>query len=280
MPKKFSLTLATAIKERWNVYHKMLRRCKKNFSEKNVHDFRVAIRRFIAALLIAESMKSIGAFSRIKKRLKNRISVFGELRDIQVVLNKIREVDSKSKYTFLMELKLNFESKEKELRKRLRVKISRWKDGEIKRLVKKANGELMNIRKPEFNSIEAMLLDSYKVLVNRIRAALNDDPYSIHRVRIALRKLRYKVEILKSILIRPTEKNIELMQLFQKKMGEIQDLTVMIDTIRREMEKRLAFDKNVYEYLIELRRKRIEVFMKELPLAKRFKPAIKMRRVR
>ncbi|HBW48091.1 TPA: hypothetical protein DEF17_09235 [bacterium] len=280
MPKKFSLTLATAIKERWSVYHKMLRRCKKNFSEKNVHDFRVAIRRFIAALLIAESMKSIGAFSRIKKRLKNRISVFGELRDIQVVLNKIREVDSKSKYTFLMELKLNFESKEKELRKRLRVKISRWKDGEIKRLVKKANGELMNIRKPEFNSIEAMLLDSYKVLVNRIRAALNDDPYSIHRVRIALRKLRYKVEILKSILIRPTEKNIELMQLFQKKMGEIQDLTVMIDTIRREMEKRLAFDKNVYEYLIELRRKRIEVFMKELPLAKRFKPAIKMRRER
>jgi len=258
----------------------MLRRCKKNFSEKNVHDFRVAIRRFIAALLIAESMKSIGAFSRIKKRLKNRISVFGELRDIQVVLNKIREVDSKSKYTFLMELKLNFESKEKELRKRLRVKISRWKDGEIKRLVKKANGELMNIRKPEFNSIKAMLLDSYKVLVNRIRAALNDDPYSIHRVRIALRKLRYKVEILKSILIRPTEKNIELMQLFQKKMGEIQDLTVMIDTIRREMEKRLAFDKNVYEYLIELRRKRIEVFMKELPLAKRFKPAIKMRRER
>lgn len=253
--------LKQAIKERWLDYHLKLKKCKKTFNETNVHQLRVATRRFIAAITTLSSMASAKPLSRIRKRLKKRLNQFGRLRDIHVMQEKIGEMGpSYGNYNIFME---TIRKEEALILKSLRKRVRNWRNERIRILVKKILASDTVYENCSF-SLQKTMTKYYNKILMRIKEAHSYSPHLIHRIRIALKKFRYKVEILHPFLKKPTEKDLAVMQSLQRIMGEIQDLTVLIDNLHLAKEPCTEIEKR--------RLLRIKEFKKKIGTIRRFKP--------
>jgi len=65
--------LSNALKTRWDDYKIKLRACRANFSEEAVHNFRVAVRRLLAALDLLHSLTQNIKIKKIRRALKDQL---------------------------------------------------------------------------------------------------------------------------------------------------------------------------------------------------------------
>src|SRR5678815_3883395 len=75
-----------SLQKQWKRYRKELKRCQKKFSEKAVHNSRVAARRLSATIGLLESFLPPAIVEKGSCLIKEHLDIFDELRDAQVQL--------------------------------------------------------------------------------------------------------------------------------------------------------------------------------------------------
>src|SRR6516164_2438695 len=85
--------LSGLLKSQCKQYRKQLRRCQKKFSEKAVHDSRVAARRLISVVELLAPFLPAARVKKIERLLKQHLDTFDELRDTQVQLATLRRLE-------------------------------------------------------------------------------------------------------------------------------------------------------------------------------------------
>src|SRR5689334_14979048 len=72
-------------------YRKNLKLCQDNFSRKTIHDLRTSIRRLLATLDVVRFVTSASRIEKLSDRLKEQLDDVSELRDIQVMLDRVSQ---------------------------------------------------------------------------------------------------------------------------------------------------------------------------------------------
>src|SRR5215216_6424220 len=83
--------LLDSLDERSAAYAKKVKRCSDDFSMDAVHDLRTSLRRLLAILDVVAFVTSASKIEKLSDRLKDQLDGFSNLRDIQVMLDKLSE---------------------------------------------------------------------------------------------------------------------------------------------------------------------------------------------
>lgn len=212
-------------------YKEQLTIVAQKFSEEAVHDFRVAIRRFLSVVYLIDLTYSQGYTRSLKKELKRQLDIFSKLRDIQVQILAVNSMffTHPSLYFFYKDMV----SKEKKLITATRKKVAELANVSmeadiffLKQFLKNSS-YCPHRNKEDFVNIGYM---AWQKVIELKKIATKDDLRSIHQVRLAVKKFRYTLEALNPI-IGVKKGLIKSMNTFQTRLGEIQDSVVLTDKL-------------------------------------------------
>lgn len=222
--------LLEALEKRWATCLAEFERCRTEFSNEAVHDLRVALRRLLSLVQLLNSVEPRPRLRKLNRALKNQLDEFDELRDTQVMLAEIAETIQKLPQ--LGDFRDHLAKIEARLLKKLRKKLGRLDLKKVTRRIRKTHDSLTAEEKvgaaaPILGSVD----DAFLVARQRLGRIDPSQPATIHRVRVAFKKLRYMIEIVHPLLDGFPEANLKRMNEYQTLMGEIQDAEVFQQTL-------------------------------------------------
>ncbi len=209
-------------------------RTAKSSHENDVHDLRVAIRRFTQALAAFDSYFPAKEAKKIRRRLKKIMGLAGDVRDRDIALGLL----SKSKVAPVALLS-SFRKQRKEAERDLTVALKAWLERHSYSAWRTAleNGVRGGAR---YDPIEVTATHSLQPMLReflsrgkqaiRPKAALE----KIHQFRIAAKRLRYTLELLGPIYGASLDGWIEQLKALQNVLGVISDCETVRAMIRRE----------------------------------------------
>jgi len=231
-------------------YRKALKRCRRQFSEKSVHALRVEIRRILSMLALIAAASRHDEIATLERELKDRLKSLSRLRDTQVQLDAVGKMlrDEPALERFHDWLRC----KERRSIKRLRGELAQVRAGKTGRRIEGLSGNLREFvgRGNEREDLEQRLVgataEAFEMVMARYGPTGPRDLATIHRVRLAFKKFRYMAEALARVvpgLI--TDRRLRAMRSYQKRVGEIQDVEVLLArfkkfTKKEESDKRLC----------------------------------------
>src|SRR5919108_6094547 len=136
----FQALILDSLHDRWRTFRSELKRCQKQYSEEAVHDLRVATRRLISTLDLADCIRPKTKLREARRALKKQLDTFGPLRDVQVQLLAIGKM--LPSFPELQEFYDSLMRRERKLVQRLSVDLKGIKTGKIKACVARATGQL------------------------------------------------------------------------------------------------------------------------------------------
>ncbi len=236
-PEHSHRLVLAALQTRWTVFVRQLSRCKprggkRRFSEPAVHDLRVATRRLIAAidllLIVSSSVEVAGTREQLKRLLKS----MGPLRDTQVQLLHLEKLVPE--FPMPEQFRTVLLLREQTTLKRIARRLGRLQIAALRREVAAGIRSLKVLaRTPQMKSavdlaLRGALASSFARVAGRRRRIDPARPATIHKMRVAFKKFRYMTEIL-----RPDaeEKLHKAMNAYQTRMGDINDMEVLISHI-------------------------------------------------
>ena len=235
-PAMILVNFQKTVVTRCRKYKKALKRCRESFSQESVHELRVETRRFLALIALLKPYLSVAAIARGEKRFRKIFKRLAVVRDVQVQLEHFRAQErAQPEMGHFCRV----------LVKRKRRTIARLRSGFSQARVRKVKRALRMLRreadlrlasaKPKLlarDSIHA--LDRAFAKVANLRARPDAlDVEIIHRTRVAFKKFRYALEILRPILTDIGQDQLRRLQFFQTLMGEIQDIEMFEKAITR-----------------------------------------------
>ncbi len=255
--------LISAVQKSFDIYSQNLELSKNAFSEKNIHDFRVCIRRFLAVNSLIFKLTNNKDCVELKLKLKYQLKLFNPLRDNQVQFLKTYELV----YNFPILYKyLHFLlDREETLILPLQEAIISFELNGIKELIRKIiastqeNRQSKNLGKEELINLANA---RFEKVINKHNLVNSNDLRTIHKVRLAYKKFRYTMEILREI-IGLTDEDLVLMKSLQTTMGNIQDNAVYFRNfsdfaISQNLEEKKA--EEVKNYILHIRKLLIEEY--------------------
>jgi len=233
--------LKASLDERWENYRTELKVCKGEFSEEAVHDLRVATRRLLAVLDIVRTLDPHPGIQKARRTLKDQLDALDELRDTQVMLVDVTE--SVADYPELKLFEDDLAAREKKLLRLARKEIRELRTPELKKRIGKIR--LALDENVQGRKLTARLLSAVDQAYARARQALSEieaeQSASIHRLRVAFKKFRYMVEIVNPVLKNYPEAHLQRMHEYQSKMGDVQDVEVLLSALREFTEQNETF---------------------------------------
>ena len=232
--------LRRSLKEQWRDYRSDYARCRKKFSERSVHQFRIESRRLLSTLSVLRAIIPRRHLSAAHRGLKKRLRVFARLRDTHVQLLAIEELARELPQ--LAPFRRHLAKREQRLTKRIARKLKRTGLRPVAKPFAAVGKELRSLcmdrdqEQKEHGLVMAALEASFESVAARFRAIDSSNPATIHRTRVAFKEFRYMAEALQPMLPGATDRVISRMRDYQARMGEIQDATVL----RASLEKYLA----------------------------------------
>ncbi len=225
-----------AVVVRCRAYKKAFKDCRKSFSERSVHQLRVETRRLLALIALLKLSVSDTSIGRPKKRLRKVFKHLAGLRDAQVQLEHFRaQQGTQPEMAHLCRVLVKHERRAvAELRVGVRQEQTRKIKRALRRLRRRANLGLRSVKPGSLarNSFRALDQAFAKVAMLRSRPdAL--DAETIHRTRVACKKLRYLAEILRPILTDTGQEPLQGLRSFQSLTGQIQDIEMFEKAIAR-----------------------------------------------
>lgn len=220
--------LDAATNERWRRYRECARACRRSCSERNVHDLRVATRRLLAVISVVEIALGVPRSRTLRNRLKKRLRAFGPLRDLQVQIlfcrrNRVRLAGVETLEKRLMR-KMQLQ------RASVRRRAARWKNRRLASDVARLRTVLLRRAGVGVSECLSAGLDAAFVKMDeRRRLAAGRDPSLVHAFRIALKKYRYVIECISTLLRSPAAGDLPFLQGVQQALGRVQDYRVLED---------------------------------------------------
>lgn len=218
------------LRSRTETFLTTLKLCYREPEEENVHDLRVAARRLRVTLELLGEIKDFENLKKVNRKIKRVLRIFAELRDIQV--QQLFLKDLINQFPELEHMILDLEKREEKESIHSIKEINRLDRKQVKedlaRLIKKVEG---NLKKKEVHrALEELIQRDYHRVMDSQAALTLEDVETFHRLRIDCKKFRYRMEIIEPLLV--TDTNLgESLRKIQDKLGEIQDLTVLLEEI-------------------------------------------------
>lgn len=217
--------LLEALESRWKTYLAELQRCRAEFSDEGVHDLRVALRRLLSLVQLLNSVEPRPRLKKLSRALKSQLDKFDKLRDTQVMLAEITETIHELPQ--LGDFQDHLAKVEARLLNKLRKKLASLDLEKVTRRVGRTRDSLTaeekaDVAAPILRSVD----EAFLVARQRLQRIDPSQPATIHRVRVAFKKLRYMIEIVHPLLEDFPQANLKRMNGYQTLMGEIQDAEV------------------------------------------------------
>jgi len=264
--------LAHSLDERCGRYIQVLRRIRKNPSEKLVHDLRVATRRLISTIDLISTVLSDSRLQAIRTELKNGLKGFNPLRDVQVQLLTVEQM--LPTYPMLEPFHTILLLRERRLVKEISKHIARVPAERMEKDVRAARKQLRSLfRAPAvhdvaFAAVVGAATIAFARAVERRSYIDAKKPEAIHRLRVAFKKVRYTLEALQPVFPGVTQQQLKKMNEYQQLMGDVQDLEVLRVSVNAYAVRRHKMrDVSLLAVHQELLRRRDECIRKFLPLA-------------
>jgi CHAD domain-containing protein len=225
-------------------YHSLVKKFKElegKSSPDEIHDKRVILRR-IFPILTAYGIKP----SKVKNGDK-AFKLFGKLRDIQVQIKKLNNVEPTpdlSEYLYFLT------NKEQKAQQKVQ-KFSNKKDIKFPQLDKTVQVDCSKIKKKTNQQLQK--------LVERVQMQDIYDAEEIHALRIEFKKFRYFVEVL-ALIENIDQTKIEKLKVYQDLLGEIHDCEVLIVGIKKFLRKRKPEEEIDVDWLEDLQNSLIGTF--------------------
>jgi len=225
--------LTASLKRQWKRYRKGLKRCQERFSEGAVHESRVETRRLLSLLELLRPFLRRGQINRTQTALKEHLDTFDDLRDTQVQLRMIRKM--RRLFPAAAPFYAYLTKRESRFRRETRSNINRIRTRRLVRYIASFREGMKRWSANTFaEDVNSMLLQSVRrafaeavELRKQIHAG---DTETIHRTRVAFKKLRYMIETVADYLPGIDEKLLVTMHRYQTMMGDIQDSEVVLRT--------------------------------------------------
>jgi CHAD domain-containing protein len=227
--------ILTSLDQRWEKYRKELSRCRRQCSERAVHDLRVAGRRLISVLEIIATCAGGRDVEDLRSRVRKRFKSMASVRDVQVQLLRAEGMrgafpDIEPFFTLLL-------LRERRLLKRIERQVLKERPADLATRVQTLRARVSaSLELPGMNNAAALAALGAIAGAFGNSAALLDqvdgnDVKSIHRFRVSFKKFRYRVEALLPLLPRARPELLKEMNAYQVRMGEIQDIGVFISAL-------------------------------------------------
>lgn len=212
--------LIEILEKRWKQCRAEQKRCREDFSEEYVHDLRVALRRLLAALDIAQTLAPQKRTQKLRRDLKNQIDEFDDLRDTQVLLSDVSEFIHE--IPALRVFKKTLQIDEKKQLRAARKYIKSLQMGGLSKRMKYIIAVLEELPQDDFVPRLFQTIDArYSTALEQYESLATA---SIHGLRLAFKKFRYALEIAHPLLNSFPMETLGVLHDYQAQMGEIQDM--------------------------------------------------------
>jgi CHAD domain-containing protein len=255
--------LSRALKKQWQRYRRDLDRCQKRFSEKSVHQLRVAARRLLSTVELLEPFLSRRHVARFSDCLKRHLDCFDDLRDTQVQLPIVKEL--RKDFSGADRLYDWLQKREARFAKQTRERVGLIKTKPLARLVadcrKEAEGRVSSDPGRLVLGAVGRAFGQAKALRARIDPG---NTHTIHRTRVVFKKFRYMVELLAERLLPVSKKRLTRMHGYQTLMGDIQDAEVLLLAFDKFMRKKKldpGFARRLRAELLRRRKELIRIYI-------------------
>src|ERR1041385_8119545 len=229
--------LASALRDRWRTYRKQLRHCQKDFSETSIHQLRVATRRLMTQCVLVSSTTTGGKAERARKKLKGRLNLLGELRDIQVQRMFLeKQLLRFPEIALIVNL---LRRRERVLAKAVTRKVGGARTKKLGKWISALCEEIASCpgNAAKHDLIQANVMSSLKSAFAEVcqrRKTINPgDSETIHRTRVAFKKLRYMTEALSPVFTGLGKGELRRFAHYQRRMGTLQDLEIVQSCVSR-----------------------------------------------
>ena len=236
-PPNLHAFLLRSLKDHWRDYRKDFARCRRRFSGKSVHRFRVESRRLLSTLSVMAAITPGKPLKAAIRGVKKRLRFFASLRDTHVQLLAVGDLERK--FPELEDFRRALAKREKRLTKRVAQKLKHTGLHGVAKPIKAVRRELRSLmrnRRRNENDMGAVadaLDETFNTVTKRLHAIDSTNPVTIHRTRIAFKKFRYMMEALQPVLPGVNDRLIRRMQEYQSRMGDIQDATVLRSNLEK-----------------------------------------------
>ncbi len=234
--------LAEALDDRWTKYCVNLETCLQAFSEKAVHDVRVSTRRLLALIDLLRALPNSPPLKSLRRALKAQLDGYDDLRDTQVMLLKVTE--ALGEVPELAPYEAHLQQRETKLLQSAAQHIQALDLEELTQHIQTARQFLLNFTDQETlcRTLPQATDDIYAAVLRRYGKVDASRPATIHRLRIAFKKLRYTLEILRPLLPDLPARLFKDMHAYQTNMGDIQDMEVLLAALADFAKRRASYD--------------------------------------
>ena len=278
LPPEVLRGLERALKQQWQRYRAELQRCQERLSEDSVHESRIAARRVLATLELLEGFLSQGLLKKARRSIKQHLDIFDDLRDAQVILRAARPLRRSSPLARLFYHWLRV--REEHFTRQAQACVHRLRPKVVGKLVHECRKELRaGLSKAPFEVAGARLLRSVdRAFARAEHRRARIDPRraeTIHRTRVAFKKLRYMLEVLAAHVIPMRKEFLEALRRYQTRMGNIQDVQILLLAVDKFLRKRNITSepgRKLRERVMAKRQALIESYLEIMDQMKHFWP--------
>jgi CHAD domain-containing protein len=209
----------------------------KSCEHEDIHDLRVASRRFRAALYLLRLLGGGSNVQKVSKAVRTLTRTLGDLRNLDESLVFFGSRAGQLGLTGLMSsLAAIRDDEQREIVKSLK----RFKPGKVDKQVRDIVAGISkdNIRKPDMPPLLPFLSNTsislFETIQTLLPAALGfKNCEERHALRIAIKKLRYFLEIVSGIMERDYATSLEHLKKYQSLLGSMNDMTVFAAMCRK-----------------------------------------------
>lgn len=261
--------LAAALDSRWQSYRDQLRECQEEFSEKAVHELRVATRRLLAQFTLLSCVAPSAALEKTRRTLKRGLAALGALRDTHV--QRLFIGQEAVRFPELVLLRRWLQRRERRLVKAAAGKVNRFKARRVEKCIGAmasdltANAGRSRAQSRLASAVLRAAAQAFAEAVERRRAIDPADLRSIHQTRVAFKRFRYMMESLSPGITGLSKRQLRALAYYQRKMGIIQDLQVIQACVARYTRKNRTREALLGRFSRHLRQRRaraVQSFLK------------------
>ncbi len=222
-------------------YRKRVKSCRHAAEEETVHKLRISTRRLLASIELFQKLTPKQELRKLRKELKARLDAFDELRDTQVMLQEISP--ARAELEELSPFLHHLEVAEQRLSAQTPAIIHNMDSAKLETLFKKTFNRLVkDLSKADLTpQIIASIDENYSGAMERYEMIDVTQPATIHRTRIAVKKLRYMLEAAQILLPPLPENHLKEIHSYLTSMGEIQDSSVLLLHLKTFYSDRIPF---------------------------------------
>lgn len=223
----------TALYRHWRLYRKRLKACCQTCSEDHVHNLRTGIRRLLSTIGLLQQIAPCRPLTPVRQTLKRQLDGCDELRDIQVMLYEV--AGKLPQLPELSDFLDHLHRREQQQLQQLPTFVAGLRQAKLRRKIDKAARQLRHAtagRDQASTDILNALDRIFAEAMARYAGVSVEDLHSIHRLRIAVKKLRYAIAAMASTVPQLPAQHDQRLQSYLTAMGEIQNTVAMLAALQ------------------------------------------------